>query len=114
MKQTGYQNVTALTSWDKLVAVQGTSLLYDGQTVGTVTAGKKQFAVVNTKMVIWPDKVYLDIKDQQVKPLAAEITGSKATFATNKITVNGWADLTTKFKAGDGVTLSGLSLIHIW
>ena len=107
LKQTGYQNVTALTSWDKLVAVQGTSLLYDGQVVGTVTAGKKQFAVVNTKMVIWPDKVYLDIKDQQVKPLAAEITGSKATFATNKITVNGWADLTTKFKAGDGVTLSG-------
>lgn len=107
VKQIGYQNVTALTSWDKLVAVQGTSLLYDGQVVGTVTAGKKQFAVVNTKMVIWPDKVYLDIKDQTVKPLAAEITGSKATFATNKITVNGWADLTTKFKAGDGVTLSG-------
>ncbi len=106
-KQTGYQNATALTSWDKLVAVQGTSLLYDGQAVGTVTAGGKQFAVVNTKMVIWPDKVYLDIKDQTVKPLAAEITGSKATFATNKITVNGWTDLTTKFKAGDGVTLSG-------
>lgn len=107
VKQTSYQNATALTSWDKLVAVQGTSLLYDGQVVGTVTAGKKQFAVVNTKMVIWPDKVYLDIKDQQVKPLAAELSGSKATFATNKITVNGWADLTTKFKAGDGVTLSG-------
>lgn len=107
VKQTAYQNATALTSWDKLVAVQGTSLLYDGQVVGTVTAGKKQFAVVNTKMVIWPDKVYLDIKDQQVKPLAAELSGSKATFATNKITVNGWADLTTKFKAGDGVTLSG-------
>lgn len=51
-KQTGYQNATALTSWDKLVAVQGTSLLYDGQAVGTVTAGGKQFAVVNTKMVI--------------------------------------------------------------
>lgn len=107
VKQTAYQNATALTSWDKLVAVQGTSLLYDGQVVGTVTAGKKQFAVVNTKMVIWPDKVYLDIKDQQVKPLAAELAGSKATFATNKITVNGWADLTTKFKAGDGITISG-------
>lgn len=107
VKQAAYQNATALTSWDKLVAVQGTSLLYDGQVVGTVTAGKKQFAVVNTKMVIWPDKVYLDIKDQQVKPLAAELAGSKATFSTNKITVNGWEDLTTKFKAGDGVTLSG-------
>nr|DAF46466.1 MAG TPA: stabilization protein [Siphoviridae sp. ctdau33] len=107
LKQTGYQNVTALTSWDKLVAVQGTSLLYDGQVVGTVTAGKKQFAVVNTKMVIWPDKVYLDIKDQTVKPLAAELTGSGAVFTTSKMTVNGWTDLTTKFKAGDGITISG-------
>ena len=102
-----YSGGTALTAWGKLVAVEGTNLLYDGEVVGQVTAGEKQFAVVNTKMVIWPDKVYLDIKDQQVKPLAAELSGSKATFATNKITVNGWADLTTKFKAGDGVTLSG-------
>ena len=107
VKQTAYQNVTALTAWDKLVAVQGTSLLYDGQVVGTVTAGKKQFAVVNTKMVIWPDKVYLDITSRSVKPLAASLTGSKATFTKNKMTVTGWTNLTTKFKAGDGITISG-------
>lgn len=107
VKQAGYQNATALTAWDKLVAVQGTSLLYDGAVVGTVTAGEKQFAVVNTKMVIWPDKVYLDMKDRSVKPLAATLTGSKATFTTSKMTVSGWTDLTTKFKAGDGITISG-------
>lgn len=107
VKQTAYQNVTALTAWDKLVAVQGTSLLYDGRVVGTVTAGKKQFAVVNTKMVIWPDKVYLDITSRSVKPLAASLTGSKATFTKNKMTVAGWTNLTTKFKAGDGITISG-------
>lgn len=50
--------------------------------MASVTAGKKQFAVVNTKMVIWPDKVYLDIKDQTVKPLAAELTGKLKITAT--------------------------------
>lgn len=107
VKQSGYQKATALTAWGKLVAVQGTSLLYDGKAVGTVKAGKKQFAVVNTKIVIWPDKVYLDISDKTVKPLAASLTGSKAVFDTGKMTVTGWADLTTKFKAGDGITISG-------
>lgn len=107
VKQSGYQKATALTAWGKLVAVQGTSLLYDGKAVGSVNAGKKQFAVVNTKIVIWPDKVYLDISDKTVKPLAASLTGSKAVFDTGKMTVTGWADLTTKFKAGDGITISG-------
>lgn len=107
VKQSAYQNATALTAWDKLVAVQGTDLLYDGEVVGTVTEGEKQFAVVNTKMVIWPDKVYLDISDHTVKPLGAAATGSSATFTANKMTVSGWDDLTTKFKAGDGITISG-------
>lgn len=35
------------------------------------------------------------------------MTGSKAKFTKNKMTVSGWTDLTTLFKAGDGVTLSG-------
>lgn len=107
VKQAAYSKATALTAWEKLVAVQGTSLLYDGKTVGKVTAGKKQFAVVNTKMVIWPDKVYLDINDKKVKPLAATVTGSKATFTKNKMTVAGWPDLRKLFRAGDGVELSG-------
>ena len=107
VEQAGFEGATALTAWDKLVAVKGTSLWYDGQAVGTVTAGRKQFAVVNTKMVIWPDKVYLDMKDKTVKPLAASVTGSKATFAANKMTVSGWKDLTTLFKSGDGITISG-------
>ena len=66
---------TALTAWGKLVAVQGTELTYDGKKVGEVTAGEKQFAVVNTKLVIWPDKVYLDLTNQSVKPLGAKARG---------------------------------------
>lgn len=102
-----YSGCTGLAAWGKLVAVEGTNLLYDGEVVGQVTAGEKQFAVVNTKMVIWPDKVYLDMSSRQVKPLGAELTGSKATFTTNSMKVSGWTDLTTLFKAGDAITISG-------
>ena len=106
-KQEGYSGATGLTAWGKLVVVQGTDLLYDGEVVGQVSAGEKQFAVVNTKMVIWPDKVYLDMNSREVKSLGATLTGSKATFTTSTMKVSGWTDLTTLFKAGDAITISG-------
>lgn len=102
-----YSGGTALTAWGKLVAVEGTNLLYDGEVVGQVTAGEKQFAVVNTKMVIWPDKVYLDMNTKSVKPLGDSTTGSGAVFTTSTMKVTGWGDLTQHFKQGDAVTLSG-------
>lgn len=106
-KQTAYAGCTALTARGKLVAVKGTQLLYDGKAVGTVMEGEKQFAVVNTKMVIWPDKVYLDLNSNTVKPLGAKISGTGGTFTAEKLTVSGWGDLTKQFKAGDAVTISG-------
>lgn len=106
-KQEGYSGGTGLTAWGKLVVVQGTDLLYDGEIVGQVSAGEKQFAVVNTKMVIWPDKVYLDMTSKKVIPLGASVTGSGATFTANSMKVSGWGDLTASFKAGDAVTITG-------
>ena len=106
VKQTAYQNVTALTAWAKLVAVRGTSLLYDGRVVGTVTAGKKQFAVVNTKLVIWPDKKYLDLNTSTLHELGASAEKANAVVTTDSITMTG-AGLSSKFSAGDGITISG-------
>ena len=105
-KQAGYSGATAMTSWNKLVVVQGTDLLYDGSVVGTVTAGEKQFAVVNTKLVIWPDEKYLDLNTLTLKPLAASMSVSGATFTENSMTVSG-VDLTQSFSAGDTVQISG-------
>ena len=103
-----YSAASAMTARGSLVVVQGTNLIYDGQTVGQVTAGEKQFAVVNTKMVIWPDKVYLDLNSLTILPLEAEQSGTGAAFTQDgKMTVSGWADLTQKFKVGDAVTISG-------
>lgn len=110
-KLTAYSGVSAITAWEKLVAVEGTQLLYDGEAVGTVTAGAKQFAVVNTKLIIWPDKKYLDINTLTVGELEAVMTGTGATFKADTITVSGWGDLTASFKAGDTVSVSGCTAV---
>lgn len=89
-KQMGtYSGVTALTAHGKLAAVRGTDLLLDGKKVGTVKAGEKRFAVVNTKLVIWPDMVYLDLEDNRVKPMGAKVTLPKraCTFTEKTIEV---------------------------
>lgn len=115
-----YTGATAMTARDKLVIVQGTgqvdengveiaNLLYDDEVVGQVTSGEKQFAVVNTKMVIWPDKVYLDMTDKKVKPLGAkaEVTGVKFSAEHGTMTATGGDKLTEHFRVGDGVHISG-------
>lgn len=107
-KMEAYHGATAMFARGSLVVVQGTDLVYDGKVVGQVSAGEKQFAVVNTKMVIWPDKVYLDLNSNTVEPLGAKITGTGAEFAeAGTMTVTGWADLTEHFKVGDAITISG-------
>lgn len=110
-KQTDYSGATAITTWDKLVVVQGTDLLYDGEVVGQVAEGEKQFAVINTKLVIWPDKVYLDTVEKTVKPLGAKATATKAVFTANTVTVTGAGDLTSLFVVGDSLTISGLKTL---
>ena len=52
-----YTSPTGLYARGKLCVVDGTDFLYDGKVVGHVTAGEKQFATINTKIVIFPDKV---------------------------------------------------------
>lgn len=86
-----YTNPQALFAWNgKQVLVDGTTLLYDGEAVGTVTAGEKQFAVVNTKLVIWPDKVYLDLDSLEFGKLdlAVEAVG-EVTYTGDSISLAG-------------------------
>ncbi len=102
-----YVSPTAVTAWNKLVVVDGTSLIYDGKSVGEVTAGEKQFAVVNTKLVIFPDKKYLDLNTATLHDLGASVEHTGAEFTTDSITMTGAANLTELFSVGDGVTISG-------
>lgn len=106
VKLTGYTSPTAIFSKGKLCVVDGTDFKYDGVVKGTVTAGAKMFASVNTKIVIFPDKAYYDV--------AADVFGSlectyvsgagQISFTANTIVTTGAA---FSFKAGDAVTITG-------
>ena len=54
----GYTEPTDIFEWDgKLVVVDDGLLYYDGTPIDNVAPGKKQFAVLNSKIVVLPDKL---------------------------------------------------------
>lgn len=85
-----YARPTAVYYWNGLLVVDGTRLIYNGQVVGNVSEGEKQFAVVNTKLCIFPDKVFLDLNDLVVRQLSPEfrVAASTATFTEHGITIS--------------------------
>lgn len=73
-KVSDYSDVSSITSWDGLVVVSGTKLYYKGELVeGSLTEGPKQFACINTKIVIMPDKKYLDMRTMALVDMAVSI-----------------------------------------
>lgn len=54
--------------------VDGNKLTADGAEIGTVSPGKKQFATVNNKLVVFPDKIQYDAETAEVRSLTAEYT----------------------------------------
>lgn len=78
-KRGEYQNATAAFMWNghEIVAENG-KLLYDGAALCNCSAGAKQFAVVNTKLVVWPDKLVIDMTDKTFCKLDEEITNNGA------------------------------------
>lgn len=81
---------SALYAWDKLVTVEGTSLRYDGQVVGTVEEGPKRFAVVGSQLCIFPDKKYLDLTTRALGDLQATVVnpqGLEAVFTERSVTL---------------------------
>lgn len=65
-------------AWDKLLVVDGASLYYGGEAVGTVSPGRKQFAMVGAKLCVWPDKVYLDMETKTLVPMEAKVVNASA------------------------------------
>lgn len=89
-----YTSPSSLYARGELVVVDGTDLYYGDKVVGQVVPGEKQFATINTKVVIFPDKVYYDTKDDKFGLLEAW-----AQFPPGSIT---WTDSTiTRTKQGD-------------
>lgn len=80
-----YENATAVWFKDGLLVVDGSNLIYNGEVVGAVSPGQKQFANINTKVVIMPDKVVFDTKTKELRGLGAEYTTvpGKAVFSNS-------------------------------
>lgn len=74
-KEASYTSPTALYAKGKLCVVDGTDFLYDGRVVGQVTAGEKHITSINTKVVVFPDKVYYDTKEEKFDSLTASYSG---------------------------------------
>lgn len=91
-----YADAADIFEWNgHTVIADGYKLLYDGEPVGNITAGKKQFAVVNTKLVVWPDKVWFDLSDRSFHRMDETVISSEAEASTY---------------TGDSVTLSAANV----
>lgn len=94
-----YDAPTDIFAWDgHLVVVDGGILYFDGEALDNVQPGKKQFAVINTKLCIWPDKTYIDLTTGQYGSLATSVQ----TSGTGTITITGStfvADIAAKHAA---------------
>lgn len=109
--QTGYTTPTDAYVWDgHLYVVDGTSLKKDKTAIAgaTLTSGQKQMAVINTKLVIYPDKIYIDMTDNSVHSLVNKSeTYATYTITTNSIQATGIA---TAFADGDVVDVTGTGI----
>lgn len=88
---TDKKDTTSIFAWDgKLVVAAGTELSYGGDRVGNIEPGKKQFAVVNTKLCIFPDKKYLNVESKEFGDLEAKYTTlpGTTTFTEDGLTIS--------------------------
>ena len=60
----------------KLVLCRGGKLYYDGSALCDVLPGKKQFVTVNSKLVVWPDKLLIDEITGSVRKMDAAVTSA--------------------------------------
>lgn len=83
-----YAEPESVFAWDgKMVVASGGKLYYDGVELCSITGGQKQFAVVNTKLVVWPDKIMVDLVEKSAKQMAPKVTNEGVvTFTADSLT----------------------------
>ncbi len=100
---------------ERLFTVNGTALLLDGEPVGAVADGPKQFCALGERVVIWPDKL-LWTENGGLEPLEAAYASAALSFtdgvyAGQEAAANclHTAGEPFPFRVGDAVTVSGAS-----
>lgn len=107
-----------------IVYVDGTLLkvLAEGknQTVGEVLAGEKVFATFRNLIIVFPDKLAVNVDDYTVSSLDVVLNLTTAVFqyrgmlygesAENNTIYSAGADFTQHFKAGDAIEIDGCNV----
>ena len=105
---------------DDLIWADGTILYKNGVQIATVAAGEKQFARMGALLLVWPDKISVNLESGEVRALEhtyaasgsvsvsqSNLAGEASDTATFlKIAASG---IGSGFSAWDGVEIAGLS-----
>jgi len=103
----GYANPTDMYEWDgKLIVVDNGTLYVDGDEIKNVLPGKKQWAVVNTKLVVFPDKIYVDLENNEYKSLDSEVLLDSSVTITDHT-------ISSSTGTGEGYQ-SGITYVSWW
>lgn len=110
----------ALYEWNGLVTIENrpgygyANLYIDGELVYDPDSllardTDKQFAVVNTKLIIWPDKAYVDMTESPmtIRSLGCKATVTGVTFDKDANTITITSGDISGFKLNDVVLISG-------
>lgn len=86
------------------VVVDGYSLYWDGTMITGLNPSPKQFALVGGKLVIWPDRLYIDTQTGKVRSLEVKVTAS-ATIGDDRTIAAGSpsASLTGEYHGGGDI-----------
>ena len=100
-----YEDPQAMAaSGGKLALICGGRVIWDGADIGRVTEGAKHTAVIGQRIVIFPDKKYIDTASGELCDMEASVTASGLTFDGGSIEL---AEGQWPFAEGDGVEISG-------
>lgn len=78
-----------LFGWDKLVVVADGKLYLDGEAICAVNEQPKQFAVVNSKLIVWPDKLQIDLTNNEILSMDSEFYHDPSPlFTSNSIQIS--------------------------
>ncbi|MEA4920809.1 MAG: hypothetical protein VB078_07805 [Clostridiaceae bacterium] len=89
---------------DGLAVMHNGRVIYAGEDIGGITDGKKQTAVIGNKIVIFPDKLYIDTLSGKLMPMEEALTLQKAVFTSKAIA---FGSEECPFSVGDGVEIAG-------
>lgn len=109
LEEGSYLNPQALFSRGGLFVAAGGSLYLEGEKIGQLSPGSKQISTINSKVVIFPDKVCYDFEKKALVSMEESVSVKGVTFAEGKITLpsgQAWP-----FRAGDGISISGCTAL---